>query len=330
MTDVGLTLSICGYDRTSALADGRVRPRGIDLNLLINTIEDSVIRMLRYEEFDAAEMSFSAALIAAERREPEFVLLPVFPSRYFRHSAIFVRASSSFTRPEDLIGKRIAAPTYARLTAGVWIRGILEEDYGVAPTDVEWVVGEPLPVGSMDRIPISLPDHLHVESVPAGSDLEQMLLDGAVDALISARLPRSLSSSEPGVRRLFNDAPAVEAAYYERTRIFPMMHVIAVRRDRYDRHPWLGPSLFGAFVEAKRDTLRELRDIDVSRHSLAWAQFYAQSESAVLGSDPWPYGLPPNRHALETFARYCYSQGLTQRPISIDDIFPENVQALSG
>lgn len=330
MANMSVSLSMCEYDRTRALIDGRVKPQGVDLNLLVNTIEDSVIRMLRHEEFDAAEMSLSAALIAVDSGQPNFILLPIFPSRYFRHSAIFVTSSSSLESPGDLRGKRVAAPTYARLTAGVWIRGILEDDYGLDPADLDWTVAEPLPIGSMDRIPVTLPDALHVRSVAVDTDLERLLLEGDVDALITARLPRGLSSSPPGIRRLLRDVRAVEAEYFERTSIFPPMHVIVIRRDLYERHPWLGPSLFAAFATAKNLLLRDLRDIDVSRTSFAWAALYAESELNVLGHDAWPYGLAPNRHVLETFARYCFTQGLTARLIDVEEIFPANVRELSG
>lgn len=328
MAQLPLSLSICDYDRTRALVDGRVQPQGIALNVLLNPIETSVIRMLRYREFDIAEMSLSAAMIEMGRSRSDFVLLPIFPSRYFRHSALFVATSSSATIPEDLRGKRIATPTYARLTAGVWLRGILQDDYGVAPTDVKWVVAEPLPVGSSDRIPVTPPEAIHIESAPPGVELEQLLLDGEVDALITARLSRPLALGDGGIRRMFSDSRRIEAEYFQRTGIFPPMHVLMVRREIYENHPWIGPSLFEAFTAAKNLTLSDLYEVDVSRYSMAWSVDYAESELNLLGSDPWAYGLAANHHALSTLARYCYAQGLTSELVDAGEIFPENTRML--
>jgi 4,5-dihydroxyphthalate decarboxylase len=327
MPGISVTLSMCDYDRTRPLVDGRVSPQGVELNVLLNPIEASVTRMLRFLEFDAAEMSLSAAMIATERGVPDLVSIPIFPSKYFRHSAIFVRDPSPLEDPAELRGLRVAAPTYARLTAGVWLRGILEDDYGVALEEIDWVVAEPLPVGSQDRIPVELPDGLSVNSAPPGTSLEAMLRAGEVDALISARLTRP-PALQRGLRRLVRNAGAVERDYFRRTGIFPMMHVIVIRRDLYERHPWIGPSLFTAFTEAGRLALSDLHEIDVSRYSLAWSVDYAAEERILLGDDAWAHGLAANRQALETFARYCRRQGLTRSAVDADAMFPENTRPL--
>jgi 4,5-dihydroxyphthalate decarboxylase len=278
VTELPLTLSMGEYDRTRPLLDGRVRPAGIDLRIVTPSIEESIIGMLRFRQWDAAEMSLSAALIAFDRGTPPFALIPVFPSRYFRHSAIFINTSAGIRGPEDLRGKRVGVPAYARLAAAVWVRGILEDDYGVRPSEVTWVVPEPLPVGSADNIPVALHDDVRVSSVEPVPPLDQRLAEGDIDALVTARLPRPFVDGDARVERLFADHRAVEASYFTRTRVFPPMHVIVVRRELYDAHPWIGPSLFSAFVDAKRKGLADAYEIDVSRYSLAWWVAYLEDE----------------------------------------------------
>lgn len=321
---------MCVYDRTQPLLDGRIKTDGIDLTMLSPTIEECIIGMLHHRQWDAAEMSFSASLIAVERGEPAFTLLPIFPSRCFRHSAIFVNTAAGIERPEDLRGKRVGVPAYARLAAAVWVRGMLEDDYGISPSDVTWVVPEPLPIGSSDNIPIQLPPEMKIEEVGTDPWIDQRLAAGEIDALVTARLPRPFIDGDPRVGRLFADPKEVEADYFRRTGIFPPMHVIAVRRELYEAHPWIGPSLFEAFVQAKRVGLSDAYEIDVSRHSLGWWVTYLEEERAVLGNDPWTYGVIPNRHTIKTFIDYCHRQGLLERRLAINDVFPANLLDTAG
>jgi 4,5-dihydroxyphthalate decarboxylase len=322
-------MSVCRTDRVEALLDGRVRAHGIELRLESPTIEESIVHMLRERRWDAAEMSFSAALIAAERGEPAFTILPIFPSRYFRHSAIFVHADAGIRSPADLRGKRVAVPAYARMAAAIWVRGLLEDDYGVAPSDVTWIVPEPLPVGSADNIPVDLPG---VELVPVPPDpwLDTRVAIGDVDALVTARIPRPFVERDPRVKRLFDDPRAVEEEYFRRTGIFPPMHVMVVRREVYDANPWIGPSLFDAFVEAKRIGLDQAYEIDIPRYSVAWATLDLEEERSVLGPDPWPHGVAPNKTTIETFVDLCFRQNLLSRRLTLDEIFPSNMLDTSG
>jgi 4,5-dihydroxyphthalate decarboxylase len=330
VNDLPLSLAMCEYDRTRPLIDGRVHPDGISLAVETPSIEDCIIGMLRHQRWDAAEMSLSAALIATERGRPEFTILPIFPSRLFRHSAIFVNSGSGIDEPSDLKGKRVAVPAYARLAAAVWVRGILEDDYGVAPSDVAWVVPEPLPVGIADNIPVDLPPDVKIEHVPPDPWLDVRLAEGDVDALITARLPRPFVDGDGRVRRLFSNPRTVEAEYFQRTRIFPPMHAIVVRRTLYEAHPWIGPRLFDAFVAAKRVGLDEAYEIDISRHSLAWWIVHVEEERSIFGNDPWTYGVVPNRHTIETFVAYCRRQGLLRRELALDEIFPGSMLESEG
>jgi 4,5-dihydroxyphthalate decarboxylase len=321
---------MCAYDRTRPLLDDRVGAEGIDLRMMTPSIEECIIGMLRYRRWEAAEMSFSAALIAVERGEPAFTLLPIFPSRYFRHSAIFVNTSTGINRPEDLRGKRVAVPAYARLAAAVWVRGMLEDDHGIAPSDVTWVVPEPLPVGSADNIPVMLPADVEIEECATDPWIDRRLAEGEVDALVTARLPRPFIDGDPRVKRLFEAPREAEANYFRRTGIFPPMHVIVVRRELYEAEPWIGPSLFRAFKEAKQVGMSDAYEIDVSRYSLSWWVTYLEEERSVLGDDPWTYGVVPNRHTIDTFVRYCYEQGLLQRRLQVEEIFPANLLDTAG
>lgn len=330
MSALPLTLAMCTYDRTRPLLDDRVSADGIDLTIVTPSIEECIIGMLRHRRWEAAEMSFSAALIAAERGAPAFTLLPIFPSRYFRHSAIFVNASAGINRPEDLRGKRVAVPAYARLAAAVWVRGMLEDDHGIAPSDVTWVVPEPLPVGSADNIPVKLPADVEIEECDPDPWIDRRLAVGEVDALITARLPRPFIDGDARVKRLFETPRETEADYFRRTGIFPPMHVIVVRRELYEAEPWIGPSLFRAFKEAKQVGLSDAYEIDVSRYSLSWWVTYLEEERSVLGDDPWTYGVVPNRHTIETFLHYCHRQGLLERRLQIEEIFPANLLDTAG
>lgn len=329
MAYLPLSLCICQSDRVEALLDGRVTADGIDLEIDTPTIEESIIDMLRERRWDAAEMSFSAALIAAERGEPAFTILPIFPSRYFRHSAIFVNADAGIATPADLRGKRVAVPAYARMAAAIWVRGFLEDDYGVAPSDVTWVVPEPLPVGGADNIPVDLPD-VDIESVEPKPWLDERLADGEVDALVTARLPRPFIEGDPRVKRLFDRPREDELGYFRKTGIFPPMHVLVVRREVYEADPWIGPSLFAAFVESKLIGLKDAYEIDVARYSMAWATLYLEEERSLLGTDPWPHGVIPNERTIATFVDLCFRQGLLTRRLTNEEIFPSNLLDATG
>ena len=230
MSKLRLTLACWDYDRTRALADGRVRPEGIDLNFVPLDVEETFFRMLRYREFDVAEMSMSSYCVSLSREDPPFVAIPVFPSRFFRHSCIFVSARSGIREPKDLVGKRIGVPEY-QMTAPVWIRGILSDEYGVKPTSVKYLTGGEEEPGRDEKLKLNLPAEFDVTPIGPDQTLAQMLADGEIDALHTARTPSTFYSRPDDVKRLFPDFVAAEKAYFRRTRIFPIMHVIAIRRS---------------------------------------------------------------------------------------------------
>jgi 4,5-dihydroxyphthalate decarboxylase len=327
MAKLPLTLACWDYDRCQALINGTIEPDGIDLNFLNLVVEETFFRMLRYREFDAAELSLSSYVVSLNQDEPPFIALPVFPSRFFRHSCIFVSTQSGIERPEDLAGKRIGVPEY-QMTAPVWIRGILQDEYGVDPASCTYFSGGQEEPGREEKLKLSLPAQFELERIPSDRTLSQMLADGELDALHAARAPSTLYTRPDDVKRLFPDSPAVERAYFEKTKIFPIMHVIALRRDVYERNRWIATSLYKAFEQAKQLTYDGLIVSAAAKTMLPWQ--IAQVEQVIrdMGEDWWPYGVAPNLHVLETFLRYHHEQGLSKRLIGVDELFtPECAEA---
>ena len=323
MSRLPLTLACWDYDRVRPLMDGTVRPEGIDLNLLPLVVEETFFRMLRHREFDASEMSLSSYVVSLQGREKPFVAIPVFPSRFFRHSCLYVHAGSGIREPRDLIGKRVGSPEY-QMTAPVWIRGILAEHYGVPPDAYTHVTGGEEQPNRAEKLPIRLPESFRLERIGPDDTLAAMLRDGRIDALATARKPSSFDGE--GVVRLFPDYPAVERAYFRDTGIFPIMHVVAIRRHVYEANPWVARSLLTAFREAQRLTYAGLRETAALKAMLPWAHAALEEAEALMGPDFWPYGLPANRNALLTFLRYHHDQGLSDGTLSPEDLFaPETL-----
>ena len=327
MSNLKITLACWDYDRTRALVDGRVRVDGVDLNYLSLPVEETFFRMLRYREFDAAELSLSSYCVSLMRSDPAFIAIPVFPSRFFRHGCIFVSAQSGIREPGDLVGKRIGVPEY-QMTAPVWIRGILQDEYGVDPGSVAYFSGGEEQPGREEKLKLDLPARFRLQPIGREQTLSRMLADGEIDALHTARAP-STFYSEPGkVRRLFEDFVAVERAYFAKTRIFPIMHVVALRRDVYDRNPWVAQSLYKAFVEAQRITYGDLMVTAALKTMLPWQIAAVEETIRCLGADWWSYGYAANRHVLDVFTRYHHEQGLSQRKLAPEELFaPETLHA---
>ena len=312
-----LSLACWDYDRTRALVDGRVQPDGIELIYLNQPVEETFFRMMRFQEFDASEMSPSSYVASLGRAEPPFIAIPAFPSRYFRHSCIFVSAKSGIRQPSDLKGKRVGVPEY-QMTAPVWIRGILSDDYGVRVTDVQHLSGGEEEPGRDEKQKLDLPSSINLKPIPANATLSGMLAAGELDALVTARAP---SSFPRAVNRLFPDYMAQEKAYYKRTKIFPIMHTVVVRRDVYAKNPWVAQSLYKAFVASKKIASDMYNQTAALTSMLPWSVAAADEARAEMGDDWWPYGLGPNRHVLETFLRYHHEQGLSKRLFKPEELF---------
>ena len=322
-----LTLSIWDYDRTRALADGSVRPEGIELNVLELPVEETFFRMARYREFDLAEMSMSSYTVSLHRDPQPFIAIPVFPSRFFRHSSIFVSAKSGIREPKDLIGKRIGTPEY-QMTAPVWIRGILSDDYGVKAESVEYWTGGEEDTKRDEKMKLDLPSRFKVRPIGPDKMLSKMIADGEIDALHTARAPSTFYSKPDAVKRLFPDFVAVEREYFRRTRIFPIMHVVAIRREIYEKNRWIAMSLYKAFVEAQRRAYRSLRETAAHKAMLPWLTDHVEDAIREFGGDWWSYGFHDNRHVLDTCLRYHHEQGLSKRRLKPEDMFaPETMEA---
>jgi len=275
--------------------------------------------MLRHREFEASELSLSSYVLSLLNDAP-FIAIPVFPSRMFRHSGIYVNSSAGIDSPADLVGKIVGVPEY-QMTAGVWIRGILAEYYGVPIGSVHYRTGGLEQVGRVEKLDLDLPGALDVRPCPRDRTLSDLLVSGEIDALYSARTPRPFAEGRPEVRRLFQEPRVVEEAYFRETGIFPIMHTVVLRRDVYERTPWLARSLVKAFGVAKTLALYGLEEANALRISLPWLADDVERVRNVLGSDYWPYGVEPNRHTLETFLRYSHEQGLAKRLLSVEELF---------
>jgi 4,5-dihydroxyphthalate decarboxylase len=319
MSTLRLTLACCDYDRTRALVDERVRADGIELTCLTLPVEETFFRMLRHQEFDAAEMSLSSYVVSLFRADRPFVAIPVFPSRLFRHSCIYVHADSGIREPRDLIGKRVGTPEY-QMTAGVWIRGILAEDFGVPVDRVVYLTGGEEEPGRPEKLALDLPPRIRVEPIGPNQTLATMLERGEIDALYTARTP---SSFRPGgrVKRLFDDFHSVEREYFRRTGIFPIMHTVVIRRELYEHHQWIAASLSKAFRLAQQYAYDGLEATAALTTMLPWLVAHVEDTKREMGDDFWPYGFEPNRHTLDTFLRYSHDQGLAKQRLDPESLF---------
>ncbi len=315
------------YDRTRALADGSVRPEGIELRHEALFAADIFRRLLERGEFDAAEMGLTFYLGTLDFDEPPFIAIPVFPVRFFRHSSMFVNANSGIATPSELAGKKIGEMFFYGTDVGVWIKGILSDEFDVAPTSVRYFVGgvdryEP----KWDWLPFrpNPPAHVEVRQLGEGQTLNAKLQSGEIDALISALVPSCYLNRSPGISRLFENYETVERDYFARTAIFPIMHTMVVRRTVYRQHPWVARSLLEAFRAAKKKTERAYSaglPFMNTNVAIPWLTAHLEENRRLLGDDPWPYGVGANRKTLDTFLRYHHAQGLSKRRYTVDEIF---------
>lgn len=314
MHKLQLTLACGRYDRTQPLIDGRVQPEGVDLTFLPLRPGETFWRMLNHGEFDVSEMSLSSYTILRSEGDTRFIAIPVFPSRVFRHSAIYVRADSSVETPQELKGKRVGVGDY-QMTAAVWVRGFLTHEYGVAPEDIVWVAGKPIRS-------IEPPDGIEVEFIPADATLEAMLQRGEIDALISVMTPNGLGKT---VRRLFRDWRKVEMEYYRKTRIFPIMHTLVLKTSLYKEKPWLAVSFYHAFCRARDLAHQSMYDTDALTISLPWVIDEVEETRRLFGPQIWDYSIEGSLPTLHALLTYLYEQKLLRRRMSVDELFVPNI-----
>jgi 4,5-dihydroxyphthalate decarboxylase len=320
MSKLRLSLACWNYDRTRGLMEGHIPVDGIDLTYLNLPVEETFFRMLRHREFDAAEMSLSSYVLSLFSENPPFIAIPVFPSRYFRHSCIYINRNSGIREAGDLAGKRVGTPEY-QITAGVWIRGILSDEYKVPVASVRYFNGGEEEPGRTEKLALSLPPEIHLEPIAPTKTLSAMLEAGEIDALYTARMPSTFRGGSGSVTRLFGDYQRVEREYYLRTKIFPIMHTVVIRRDVYEKYPWVARSLHKAFVHSQREIYQELYQTAALKFMLPWLTQHVEDTRAIMGEDFWPYGFEPNVHTLNTFLRYHYEQGLSKRQLKPQEVF---------
>jgi 4,5-dihydroxyphthalate decarboxylase len=322
-----LSLGCWNYDRTRGLLEGRIQPDGIDLTYLNMPVEETFFRMLRHAEFDVAEMSLSSYTVSLFKPDQPFIAIPVFPSRFFRHSCIYVNADAGIREPKDLIGKRVGNPEY-QMTAPVWIRGILQDEYGIPVDGVTYHTGGEEEPGRPEKLKIDLPPNIKVQPIGEKDTLATMIRDGGIDALYTARMPSTYHTGGGKVRRLFENYMEVEQAYYRKTRIFPIMHTVAIRRSLYEQYPWIAMSLYKAFVQSQRETYEDLYVTAALKTMLPWLTKHVEDARALMGDDFWAYGFAPNRDALATFLRYHHEQGLSKRLLAPEELFaPQTLES---
>ena len=319
----------CGlYDRTRAIKDGRVRVDGCEVTYLALEPEELFFRAFRYADFDIAEISFNSYLMQTSRDRCPYVAIPAFVSRHFRHSSIFIRTDRGIREPADLKGKLVGLPEYQQ-TANVWTRGIFKEDYAVDPADIHWRTGGQEEPGRDERTPLVLPPGVDLQPIPSNKTLNQMLIDGELDAVFSARELSCYVKGAPNIGLMFPNFRAVESDYYRRTKIFPIMHVVGIKKSLVERFPWLPATVYKAFCQAKEIALREMAEQAVARLTLPWPEVNLQDARELMGNDFWRYGIGESRHEIETLARYSFEQGLAARKLDITEIFHPSVFEIS-
>ena len=325
MSRVHLTIACANYDRISPIADGRVPVEGCDVTFVPLGPEEVFFRAFRFAEFDVSELSLNSYMMSTTRDACEYVAIPVYPSRSFRHSMIYVRADRGIEAPADLAGKVVGTPEYQQ-TANVWVRGMLEEQYGVRPTDMIWRTGGQEEPGRDERTPLDVPDGLDLAPIPSDRYLSEMFEAGEIDVYMSARAPSPYLCGSPTITRLFADPRAAERAYFEETGLFPIMHVIGIKKSVAAAHPWLPSALYRAFDEAKSLAMARLEEIGVLYAALPWLTDAVADAKRLMGDDYWPYGVSRNRHALETITRYSFDQGLAARKLAAEELFHPGTQ----
>ena len=323
-----LSLSVCDYDRTRALFDGRAPIEGCDVTAVALEPEESFHRAFKFQEFDVTEISMSSYLMTMARGEQHYVAIPAFVSRLFRHSSIYIRADRGIKGPADLKGKQVGVPEY-QMTANVWVRGMLEEEYGVRPRDIKWRRGGLEEPGREERARMKLPPEIDLEAVPTDRSLSDMLEKGELDAVIGARAPSCYLRGAPNVARMWPDYPAVEEAYFKKTKLFPIMHAIGIRKSLVEKYPWVAVNVYKAFLKAKALCMHELGQIGHLATTLPWPVAAYDRARAAMGEDFWPYGAHENKHALETLARYSFEQGLSVRQVPLEEMFAKPTYELS-
>ena len=320
---VNLTGATTRYDHTRDLVTGDVRVEGVDMIWLQLEAEEVIHRFVEHREWDVSEVSMALYTAMRAAGDDSLTAIPVFVCRTFRHAAMYVPAGTRLQSPRDLGGRRVGIPQWVQ-TAGVYLRGLLESDYDVDLTSIDWSQAGVNQAGRYEHVPIELPDGIRYTAMPDRT-LNDMLLDGTIDAALTARPPRAADPSDGRVVRLIPDFEAVERDYLERTGIFPIMHTIAIRTELVERHPWLPTNLYTAFAAARDRSIERMTDTAVSAYPVPWLRRHALDVAQAMGGELWPYGVEANRPTLDAFLQYAHRQGLTARLLTPEELFPPQI-----
>jgi len=318
MAKLKLSVAVGPYDRTRALLDGAVQIDGVEPVCMTLSPEEIFFRAFRHAEFDICELSLSSSTLKTALGDFPYVGVPAFVSRMFRHTSIYVR-TDRIKKPQDLKGKKVGLPEY-QLTANVWARAVLEDDFGVKPSDITWVRGGIEEADRPEKISIKLPPGVKMESAPAGKSISTLLAEGAIDGFMAPR-PPSIPGGHPHVGWLFPDPTAAAKDYFKRTGVFPIMHMVGVRRTLAEQHPWLPGAVLKAFEQAKAHAVDLLADPSATKVTLPFVEEQVKAARELMGEDFWAYGVEPNRKTLEAFLRHHHAQGLSPRLVSVDELF---------
>jgi 4,5-dihydroxyphthalate decarboxylase len=325
---VPITIACAEYDRTRAIKDGRVKVDGCEVTYLPLDPEELFFRAFRYHDFDVAELSFNSYLMTTSRGVCPYVAVPAFVSRHFRHSAIYIRTDRNIRGPADLKGKLVGLPEYQQ-TANVWMRGIFKEEYGVDPSDIHWRTGGQEEPGRDERTPLKLGNGVDLQPIPSDKTLNKMLVDGELDAVFSAREISSFVNGAPNVGLMFPNYREAEMEYYKRSGMFPIMHLIGIRKTLVEKYPWLPGTVYKAFVQAKKIAVNEMKEMSATKITLPWPEVYVQDAVKLMSEDFWRYGVAENARDIETLSRYSFEQGLATRKLTAEEIFHPSVFEIS-
>ncbi|MES2538713.1 MAG: ABC transporter substrate-binding protein [Pseudomonadota bacterium] len=320
MSKLPITIATGDYDRVQGLINGRVNVTGCDVNYLTVGPEQLFFRAFRNQEFDVCEISMSSYLMSVARGTPHYFAIPVFISRVFRHSCIYIRTDRGIKTPQDLKGLRVGVPEY-QVTAALWARGLLDDEYGVAPSDMRWFCGGLHEPGRTEKVPLALPEEIRIEQISADATLDQMFRDGEIDVLISPRAPNSFLDKHENIDRLFPDYHTEERNYYKKTGIFPIMHVVAIRRSLVQQYPWLASSLYEAFSASRSLAMEHIQDVAALSVTLPWLGSYIDETIQMMGDNYWPYGVQDNVVVLNKLLDYAFRHGTITRKLTLEEIF---------
>jgi 4,5-dihydroxyphthalate decarboxylase len=318
MSKLRLSIAIGDYDRNRPLIDGRVQMDGVDPVFMTLGPEEIFFRAFRSQDFDICELSLSSFTLKTAAGDCPYVGVPAFVSRAFRHTSIYVR-TDRIKEPADLKGKKVGLPEY-QLTANVWARAILEDDFGVKPSDIHWIRGGIEHASRPEKITVKLPPGVRMDNAPEGKTISELLAAGEIDGFIAPRPPSVLGRGLP-IGWLFRDPTAAAKDYFQRTGIFPIMHLIGVRRTIAEKHPWLPAAVLKAFEQSKAAALDALGDTAATKVTLPFVEEQLRAARDTMGEDFWPYGVAPNRKTLDVFLRHHHAQGLSPRLVSVDELF---------